>query len=98
MFMKLFRYISGSNVGGNKIKMTVPVSMRMKKLNGDSFEKEMCFYLDSANQANPPQPTNADVYIVNRPAMNIYTRLVNIWNKKTFFVSLSVFFQYVFLH
>ena len=76
MFMKLFRYISGSNVGGNKIKMTVPVSMRMKKLNGDSFEKEMCFYLDSANQANPPQPTNADVYIVNRPAMTIYTRLV----------------------
>ena len=76
MFMKLFRYISGSNVGGNKIKMTVPVSMRMRKLNRDSFEKEMCFYLDSANQANPPQPTNADIYIVNRPAMNIYTRLV----------------------
>ena len=76
MFMRLVRYIRGSNVGGNKIKMTVPVSMKMKKLNGDSFEKEMCFYLDSANQANPPQPTSSLVYIVNRPAMNIYTRLV----------------------
>ena len=75
MFMKLFRYISGANVGENKIKMTTPVSMKMKG-NKNSFEKEMCFYLDSTHQANPPQPTNSDVYIVNRPAMSIYTRFV----------------------
>ena len=40
------------------------------------------------------QPTNSDVYIVNRPAMNIYTRLVQdkvIWNKIYFFLSLYLF-------
>jgi hypothetical protein len=45
-------------------------------LNDNSFEKEMCFYLDNSHQSNPPQPTNSDVYIVNRPAMNVYTRRV----------------------
>ena len=73
MFMKLFGYISGANVGENEIKMTVPVSMKMRG-NKNSFEKEMCFYLDNEHQSNPPQPTNRDVYIVNRPAMNVYTR------------------------
>ena len=77
MFMKLFGYISGANVGENEIKMTVPVSMKMRG-NKNSFEKEMCFYLDNKHQGNPPQPTNRDVYIVNRPAMNVYTRFVNV--------------------
>ena len=77
MFMKLFGYISGANVGENEIKMTVPVSMKMRG-NKNSFEKEMCFYLDNEHQSNPPQPTNRDVYIVNRPAMNVYTRFVNV--------------------
>ena len=77
MFMKLFGYISGANVGENEIKMTVPVSMKMTG-NKNSFEKEMCFYLDNRHQSNPPQPTNRDVYIVNRPAMNVYTRFVNV--------------------
>ena len=77
MFMKLFGYISGANVGENEIKMTVPVSMKMTG-NKNSFEKEMCFYLDNKHQSNPPQPTNRDVYIVNRPAMNVYTRSVNV--------------------
>ena len=77
MFMKLFGYISGANVGENEIKMTVPVSMKMTG-NKNSFEKEMCFYLDNKHQGNPPQPTNRDVYIVNRPAMNVYTRFVNV--------------------
>ena len=77
MFMKLFGYISGANVGENEIKMTVPVSMKMTG-NKNSFEKEMCFYLDNKHQNNPPQPTNRDVYIVNRPAMNVYTRFVNV--------------------
>ena len=75
--MKLFGYISGANVGENEIKMTVPVSMKMRG-NKNSFEKEMCFYLDNEHQSNPPQPTNRDVYIVNRPAMNVYTRFVNV--------------------
>ena len=74
MFMMLFRYIQGANVGNNKIEMTVPVSTEMRKLSDNSFEKEMCFYLDETYQSNPPQPTNSEVYIVNRPAMTVYTR------------------------
>ena len=60
------------------MKMTMPVNIKIKKLNADSFEEEVCLYLDNVHQANPPQPTNSDVHIVNRPAMNIYTRLVQI--------------------
>merc|ERR1711963_674091 len=66
MFMKLFRYISGSNVGGNKIKMTIPVSMRMKKLSENSFEKEMCFYLAENLDAMMPKKDS-------RLRLNIFT-------------------------
>lgn len=76
MFMMLFRYISGANVGNKEIKMTVPVSTKWTQIDDSSFEKEMCFYLDEAHQANPPQPTNPQVYIVNRPQMTVYTRRV----------------------
>ena len=70
----LFRYISGENDANTKINMTIPVSSKWKKLQNNSFEKEMCFYLDETYQSNPPQPTNSEVYIVNRPAMTVYTR------------------------
>ena len=74
MFMSLFRYISGANANSEKITMTVPVSTKMTKIDENSYEKEMCFYLDEEHQSSPPSPTDPDVYIVNRPAMTIYTR------------------------
>ena len=76
MFMTLFRYISGANDGQKKISMTSPVSMHMTKKSevDNSFEKEMCFYLDGSQQGNPPQPTNSEVYLTERSAMTIYTR------------------------
>ena len=67
--MKMFRYISGANEGNVEIEMTIPVSTKWR---GDV--REMCFYLDEAHQANPPTPTDPAVYIVTRPAMNVYTR------------------------
>ena len=59
--------------------MTFPVSVKLRKLNDanadrEMFEQEMCFYLDEAHQINPPESTNPAVYLVNRPAMNVYTR------------------------
>jgi len=76
MFMTLFRYITGANEGEKKISMTSPVSMKMTKHTDESFTKEMCFYLDSTYQSNPPQPKNTEVYLLERPAMTIYTRKV----------------------
>jgi len=77
MFMKLFRYITGDNEGGNKISMTTPVSMQMNKKDANnSFRKEMCFYLDSSYQSNPPQPTDPDLYLKQMPAITVFTRKV----------------------
>ena len=74
MFMTLFGYISGANEGNKEIAMTVPVSTKWTKQSDGSFVKEMCFYLSEKYQANPPQPTNSRVYIVNRPAITVFTR------------------------
>ena len=78
MFMKLFYYIQGNNDRGSTIEMTKPVSMKWTPMdaNIDSYEKEMCFYLDHSYQSNPPEPTDSEVYLVQRPAMNVYTRIV----------------------
>ena len=65
--------------------MTKPVSMKWTPMdaNMDSYEKEMCFYLDHSVQLNeffeqvdPPAPSDPDVYLFRRPAMNVYTRIV----------------------
>ena len=69
MFQTMFKYISGANEGNVHIEMTVPVSTQWQ-----GEVREMCFYLEEAHQANPPKPTDPTVYIVSRPAMNVYTR------------------------
>ena len=58
--------------------MTKPVSMKWTPMdaNMNSYEKEMCFYLDQTVQVNPPGPSDPEVYLVKRPAMNVYTRIV----------------------
>ena len=50
--------------------MTSPVStMRQKMLKGEIHEQ--CFYV---YLKDPPKPTDEDVYLVKREAMNVYTR------------------------
>ena len=72
MFQKLFDYITGANDRQEKIEMTSPVStMRQKSTKGEIHEQ--CFYL---YEKDPPKPTNEDVYLVKREAMNVYTRTV----------------------
>ena len=34
----------------------------------------MCFYINFANQENPPTPTNPEVFIENRPLMTVLAK------------------------
>jgi len=74
VFMSLLGYITGSNVGGNKIEMTVPVTMQP---NGE--ETTMCFYIGEEHQANLPVPTNPTVFVESRPALSVYTSKFGGW-------------------
>merc|ERR1719383_1674332 len=66
-FMPLFRYISGENEGKEEIAMTRPVLSKMTP-DKDTMSSNMCFYLDSGAQANPPTPTDQTVKIeTNKP-------------------------------
>merc|ERR1711988_961935 len=73
MFWKLFQYIDGENAEEKKIPMTVPVTTKVSG-NGP-YELQMCFYINSEEQNNPPAPTNPDVYI-QQASRTIYTRTV----------------------
>merc|ERR1711935_81045 len=72
MFMTLFQYIDGANSENENIDMTTPVSTKWQE---DGFHEE-CFYLNQEHQANPPKPNSPKVYIVIRPAMTVFTRIV----------------------
>ena len=74
MFQKLYQYITGSNSENENIDMTTPVSTKWHRVDKNHMENEECFYLNDAHQENPPKPTDSDVYIVTRSAMNIFTR------------------------
>ncbi|CAL4115988.1 unnamed protein product, partial [Meganyctiphanes norvegica] len=68
-FFSLFNYIVGTNADDAEIPMTAPVSMQK-----DAGVYRMCFYLPAAHQAAPPAPTDADVFIQDRPSMTVVTR------------------------
>ena len=74
-FMSLFYYISGANADSAKIPMTAPV---LTKSYMDSSYKEvaatMHFYIPAAFQANPPTPTDSQVYIEEWDDALIYYR------------------------
>lgn len=71
MFMKLFGYIQGAS-----IKMTVPVSTKVTQdASSQIITHRMCFYIGEIHQANPPQPTDAQVFIELRQPMTIFTRM-----------------------
>jgi len=89
MFMKLFRYISGGNAEETSIKMTVPVSTQVSRdASTRTVTHRMCFYIGEIHQANPPQPSDPQVFIENRQPITIFTRQVpgymdnNDWNNE----------------
>ena len=61
-----------SDIGPSRSKgQTVPRAVSHESTKGEIHEQ--CFYL---YEKDPPKPTNEDVYIVKREAMNVYTRTV----------------------
>ena len=66
-FMRLFRYISGANVGEQKVAMTTPVFMQRER-EGEGEEGRMGFVMPQAiTEDGIPQPSNGEVKIHKRP-------------------------------
>ncbi|XP_018018731.1 heme-binding protein 2 [Hyalella azteca] len=78
-FFKLFRYISGANAAELKIDMTVPVTSKKRPQGTNSVVTTMCFFIGESHQASVPAPTEAEVYIENRPQITIFTRRIGGW-------------------
>ncbi|XP_061479966.1 heme-binding protein 2 [Rhineura floridana] len=75
-FTKLFNYIKGKNEKGIKIDMTAPVTCYVQPGAGPFSESTttVSFYVPSQHQANPPKPSEADVFIETRPAITVFVR------------------------
>ncbi|XP_047500336.1 heme-binding protein 2-like [Penaeus chinensis] len=75
-FYRLFDYIDGQNEEGMKIDMTAPVTTLVIPGEGPNCENNFTesFYIPSVHQANPPKPTNPDVYIEERPELHVFSR------------------------
>jgi hypothetical protein len=65
-FLRLFRYISGSNEDEQKIAMTTPVFMEESE--GEANGKMGFVVPKKVAEAGTPKPTAADVTITKRPA------------------------------
>ena len=72
--MTLFKYITGANEANINIDMTTPVSTKWHKLEDKKTMMEECFYISEEHQANPPKPSDPEVYLVKRPEMTVFTR------------------------
>merc|ERR1711997_767685 len=75
MFMKLFRYISGVNQERQKIEMTTPVLMEKTPHEDGTMTTDMCFYIEKKFQANPPQPEEEGVRIVETKPMTVFVHI-----------------------
>ena len=62
MFMKLFRYIQGSNERNAMISMTVPVMTEVRESDRANNLK-MSFYIPDDFQKDPPAPSDPSVFI-----------------------------------
>ncbi|ROT82614.1 Heme-binding protein 2 [Penaeus vannamei] len=53
--------------------MTMPITIKKTPVAG-KVNVQVCFYIHTAHQANPPTPTNAKLYIEERPAFTAFVR------------------------
>ncbi|XP_064803062.1 heme-binding protein soul4 [Oncorhynchus masou masou] len=76
-FMKLMKFICKENSVGRYLGMTVPIVNSIQMLeDGNGFQKDIltAYYLPAEFQANPPQPTDLDITILQREALRVITR------------------------
>ncbi|KAL0993586.1 hypothetical protein UPYG_G00110110 [Umbra pygmaea] len=75
-FMRLFKYINGSNNADVNIDMTAPVIIKVNEMKNmwQQSVYTLSFLLPSEHQLNPPQPTDEKVYFTDMPDMNVYVR------------------------
>ncbi|XP_048846717.1 heme-binding protein 2 [Brienomyrus brachyistius] len=75
-FSRLYKYINGANVDGDKIDMTSPVVMKVEedKSFWESTVFTVNFLLPSAFQGNASAPTDSTVYFTDMPDMKVYVR------------------------
>ncbi|KAJ8410193.1 hypothetical protein AAFF_G00201740 [Aldrovandia affinis] len=75
-FMRLFRYIQGSNEPRQKVEMTAPVTCLVSPGAGPACESTftVSFYVPEQHQAAPPKPSDPDVYIEDRKELTVFVR------------------------
>ncbi|XP_036406344.1 heme-binding protein 2 [Megalops cyprinoides] len=75
-FLRLFRYIQGSNEEKEKVEMTAPVTCLVDPGAGPACESTftVSFFIPEQHQAAPPKPTDPDVFIENRKEFTAFVR------------------------
>ncbi|KAM6915784.1 heme-binding protein 2 isoform 1-T1 [Xenentodon cancila] len=75
-FRRLFNYIQGNNQSKVKVEMTAPVTCRVVPGDGPACESQftISFYIPEQHQANPPEPSDSDVYVEQRKELTVYVR------------------------
>lgn len=77
-FMKLMRFICKENSTGRYLGMSVPVVNEIRMADdGTNFMKDVltAYYLPAEFQARPPEPSDPDIRIVHRDAIQVITRV-----------------------
>ena len=74
-FMLLFKYISGTNQGNQKVAMTTPVLAKVVpgQIEGES-NFTVGFFVPFEFHDNAPAPTNPDLAFLDLPAMTVYVK------------------------
>ncbi|MED6268648.1 hypothetical protein CHARACLAT_024487 [Characodon lateralis] len=75
-FRRLFSYIQGNNKNKAKVEMTAPVTCHVVPGAGPACESQftMSFYIPDELQANPPEPSDPDVFMEDRKEFTAYVR------------------------
>jgi hypothetical protein len=61
---------------GKKIEMTIPVATKVDHRNGNLRSYELCLYLPSEYQKQPPKPLDNSIKIVSYPELHLYSKYV----------------------